>query len=147
MFLIRYSVKHMTMTKETMSKLPIIEKDVSTPYERDGFHDDVEEDDTLRGRWLLASVELQEHFTYVLSQQRRVCMPIRKLHQRYGNSQVMNPLDGDQQLSPKAHSNVDVKYQETLLPNQLFRILPYEMECRYTNKECKTAAEAIEVMQ
>ena len=91
---------------------------------------------------------------------------IKKLQQRFGNSQPQSKwlalldsrarksdesivaLGGDlRQLAQKAYSNLDAKSQEMLALNQLFRVLPYEMKCRCIDKECKTVAEAVEVVQ
>ncbi|KAK3594978.1 hypothetical protein CHS0354_019901 [Potamilus streckersoni] len=51
------------------------------------------------------------------------------------------------QMAQKAYSNLDAIAQEAIALNQLYKAISLEMKCRYIDKECKTVAEAADVIE
>ena len=55
--------------------------------------------------------------------------------------------DDLRQMSQKAYSNLDPRAQEALALNQLYKSISLEMKCRCIDKNCKTVADAVEVIE
>ena len=50
-------------------------------------------------------------------------------------------------MSQKAYSNLDPRAQEALALNQLYKSISLEMKCRCIDKNCKTVADTVEVIE
>lgn len=91
---------------------------------------------------------------------------IQKMDQRFGSSKNKNRWlsklemrrrmtgesiaevgDDIRQLAQKAYYDLDIAAQESLALNQLFKVVSIEMKCRCIDKECKTVAEAVDVIE
>ena len=91
---------------------------------------------------------------------------VGKLEQRFGSSRQQNRwlskfearrrqtdesiavlADDLRQMSQKAYSNLAPRAQEALALNQLYKSISLEMKCRCIDENCKTVADAVEVIE
>ncbi|CAG2246783.1 unnamed protein product [Mytilus edulis] len=55
--------------------------------------------------------------------------------------------DDLRQMVQKAYCNLDSLAQEVLALNQLYKSIPIEMKCRCVDRECKTVADAVDIIE
>ncbi|MCG8113214.1 MAG: procyclic acidic repetitive family protein, partial [Candidatus Thiodiazotropha taylori] len=55
--------------------------------------------------------------------------------------------DDIRQMAQKAYCNLDSLAQEALALNQLYKIVSLEMKCRCIDRDCRTVAEAVDVIE
>lgn len=91
---------------------------------------------------------------------------INKLNQRFGSTRNQNRWlsklemrrrlpeesiavlgDDIRQMAQRAYYNLDLNAQEALALNQLYKIISLEMKCRCIDKDCRTVAEAVDVIE
>ena len=93
-------------------------------------------------------------------------MLVRRLEERFGSTRQQNRWlsrfetrkrsggetvaalgDDLRQMAQKAYSNLDSTAQEVLALNQLYKSVSLEMKCRCVDRECRTVAEAVDVIE
>ena len=91
---------------------------------------------------------------------------VSNLSQRFGNSRHQNRWlakletrrrepnesvaavgDDIRQMAQKAYCNLDSLAQEALALNQLYKIISLEMKCRCIDRDCRTVAEAVDIIK
>ena len=70
-----------------------------------------------------------------------------EMRKRLPGESIATVGDDIRQMAQKAYRNLDIKAQEALALNQLYKIVSIEMKCRCIDKNCKTVAEAVEVIE
>lgn len=115
---------------------------------------------SLRGaaRTFYISLSVEEKHSYLSL--------VGKLGQRFGSTRQQNRWlsrfearkrqpgesiavlgDSLRQMAQKAYSNLDAVAQETIALNQLYKAISLDMKCRCMDRECKTVAEAVDVIE
>lgn len=91
---------------------------------------------------------------------------VNKLNQRFGSTKNQNRWlsklemrkrspgesiavlgDDIRQMAQRAYYNLDALAQEALALNQLYKVISLEMKCRCIDKDCRTVAEAVDVIE
>ncbi|VDI31310.1 Hypothetical predicted protein [Mytilus galloprovincialis] len=91
---------------------------------------------------------------------------VRRLEERFGSARQQNRWlsrfemrkrnsgetvaalgDDLRQMVQKAYCNLDSLAQEVLALNQLYKSIPIEMKCRCVDRECKTVADAVDIIE
>ena len=91
---------------------------------------------------------------------------VRRLEERFGSARQQNRWlsrfenrkrntdetvaalgDDLRQMAQKAYSNLDPTAQEILALNQLYKSISMEMKCRCVDRECKSVADAVDVIE
>ncbi|VDH90169.1 Hypothetical predicted protein [Mytilus galloprovincialis] len=91
---------------------------------------------------------------------------VRRLEERFGSARQQNRWlsrfemrkrnsgetvaalgDDLRQMVQKAYCNLNSMAQEVLALNQLYKSIPIEMKCRCVDRECKTVADAVDIIE
>ena len=70
-----------------------------------------------------------------------------EMRRRESNESIAAVGDDIRQMAQKAYCNLDSLAQEALALNQLYKIVSLEMKCRCIDKDCRTVAEAVDVIE
>jgi hypothetical protein len=122
---------------------------------------------TTYSRWPAVSVAQPGHFILVSSRQSE-CYDIfvERLVKRFGNArqqskwlsrlearkrvpgESISALGDDlRQMAQRAYPELDLRAQEVLAINQLYKTVTLEVKCRCMDKECHTISEAVDVIE
>lgn len=55
--------------------------------------------------------------------------------------------DDIRQMAQRAYYNLNALAQEALALNQLYKVISLDMKCRCIDKDCRTVAEAVDVIE
>ena len=72
---------------------------------------------------------------------------IQETCRREPNESVAAVGDDIRQMAQKAYCNLDSLAQEDLALNQLYKIMSLEMKCRCLDRDCRTVAEAVDIIE
>lgn len=70
-----------------------------------------------------------------------------EMRRREPNESIAAVGDDIRQMAQKAYCNLDSLAQEALALNQLYKIVSLEMKCRCIDRDCRTVAEAVDVIE
>ena len=70
-----------------------------------------------------------------------------EMRRREPNESVAAVGDDIRQMAQKAYCNLDSLAQEALALNQLYKIISLEMKCHCIDRDCRTVAEAVDIIE
>ncbi|CAC5389914.1 unnamed protein product [Mytilus coruscus] len=88
---------------------------------------------------------LEERFGSVRQQNRWLSR--FEMRKRNSGETVAAPGNDLRQMVQKAYCNINSMAQEVLALNQLYKSIPLEMKCRCVDRECKTVADAVDIIE
>jgi hypothetical protein len=70
-----------------------------------------------------------------------------EMRRRQADESIAALGDDLRQMSQKAYCNLDTNAQEALALNQLYKAITLEMKCRCIDRDCRTVADAVDVIE
>jgi hypothetical protein len=70
-----------------------------------------------------------------------------EMRKRQTDESIATLGDDLRQMSQKAYCNLDTIAQEALALNQLYKVITLEMKCRCIDRDCRTVADAVDVIE
>ncbi|CAC5414148.1 unnamed protein product [Mytilus coruscus] len=110
------------------------------------FNNNVQDDITRQRN----TVEMERNFEeerFGSARQQNRWLSRFEMRKRNSGETVAALGDDLRQMVQKAYCNLDSLAQEVLALNQLYKSIPLEMKCRCVDRECKTVADAVDIIE